>query len=165
MYKSWSFHLNFLCFRQGVVCFSDAQGSAVESECQFWCYTKGWPQGKQYYYIVLPWNHNKSEFIILCYIEDLNLQVIFLHVADRYLFNRPCHYFQNQFGAKDLTTFHSFDNPKGRAIQKAPFGTKSMLAALFIKHKSAKMNKAVRWLAHICLVRCRCKVNGGILIL
>ncbi|TVU20117.1 hypothetical protein EJB05_36310 [Eragrostis curvula] len=52
---------------------------------------------------------------------------------------------KNQFGAKDLTTFHSFDNPKGRAIQKAPVGTKSMLAALFIKHKSAKMKKiAVR---------------------
>ncbi|KAK3134732.1 hypothetical protein QOZ80_5BG0410020 [Eleusine coracana subsp. coracana] len=52
---------------------------------------------------------------------------------------------KNQFGTRDLTTFHSFDNPKGRAIQKAPVGTKSMLAALFIKHKSAKMKKiAVR---------------------
>ncbi|KAL6618694.1 hypothetical protein ACP70R_033833 [Stipagrostis hirtigluma subsp. patula] len=52
---------------------------------------------------------------------------------------------KNQSGVKDLSTFHSFDNPKGRAIQKAPVGTKSMLAALFIKHKSAKMKKvAVR---------------------
>ncbi|XP_062180554.1 probable protein ABIL4 [Phragmites australis] len=48
---------------------------------------------------------------------------------------------KNQSGVKDLSTFHSFDNPKGRAIQKAPVGTKSMLAALFIKHKSAKMKK------------------------
>jgi hypothetical protein len=54
-------------------------------------------------------------------------------------------YFQNQSGVKEFSTFHSFDNPKGRAIQKAPVGTKSMLAALFIKHKSAKMKKiAVR---------------------
>jgi hypothetical protein len=51
----------------------------------------------------------------------------------------------NQSGVKEFSTFHSFDNPKGRAIQKAPVGTKSMLAALFIKHKSAKMKKiAVR---------------------
>ncbi|KAL6848742.1 hypothetical protein ACP4OV_021325 [Aristida adscensionis] len=52
---------------------------------------------------------------------------------------------KNQSDVKDFSTFHSFDNPKGRAIQKAPVGTKSMLAALFIKHKSAKMKKvAVR---------------------
>ncbi|RCV16321.1 hypothetical protein SEVIR_3G131200v4 [Setaria viridis] len=52
---------------------------------------------------------------------------------------------KNQSGVKEFSTFHSFDNPKGRAIQKAPVGTKSMLAALFIKHKSAKMKKiAVR---------------------
>nr|CAB3460605.1 unnamed protein product [Digitaria exilis] len=48
---------------------------------------------------------------------------------------------KNQSGVKEFSTFHSFDNPKGRAIQKAPVGTKSMLAALFIKHKSAKMKK------------------------
>ncbi|CAN6336672.1 unnamed protein product [Urochloa humidicola] len=48
---------------------------------------------------------------------------------------------KTQSGVKEFTTFHSFDNPKGRAIQKAPVGTKSMLAALFIKHKSAKMKK------------------------
>ncbi|XP_062232259.1 probable protein ABIL4 isoform X2 [Phragmites australis] len=48
---------------------------------------------------------------------------------------------KNQFGVKDLSSFHSFDNPKGRAIQKAPVGAKSMLGALFIKHKSAKMKK------------------------
>ncbi|XP_066368655.1 probable protein ABIL4 [Miscanthus floridulus] len=52
---------------------------------------------------------------------------------------------KNQSGVKEFSTFHSFDNPKGRAIQKAPVGTKSMLAALFIKHKSSKMKKiAVR---------------------
>ncbi|CAL4909766.1 unnamed protein product [Urochloa decumbens] len=52
---------------------------------------------------------------------------------------------KTQSGVKEFSTFHSFDNPKGRAIQKAPVGTKSMLAALFIKHKSAKMKKvAVR---------------------
>ncbi|KAJ1264288.1 hypothetical protein BS78_09G251900 [Paspalum vaginatum] len=52
---------------------------------------------------------------------------------------------KNQSAVKEFSTFHSFDNPKGRAIQKAPVGTKSMLASLFIKHKSAKMKKvAVR---------------------
>ncbi|CAL4895106.1 unnamed protein product [Urochloa decumbens] len=52
---------------------------------------------------------------------------------------------KTQSGVKEFSTFHSFDDPKGRAIQKAPVGTKSMLAALFIKHKSAKMKKiAVR---------------------
>uniref|UniRef100_A0A0A9D5H8 Protein ABIL1 n=1 Tax=Arundo donax TaxID=35708 RepID=A0A0A9D5H8_ARUDO len=52
---------------------------------------------------------------------------------------------KNESGVKDFSTFHSFDDPKGRAIQKAPVGTKSMLAALFIKHGSAKMKKvAVR---------------------
>lgn len=45
---------------------------------------------------------------------------------------------KNISGVKELSTFHSFDNPKGRAIQKAPVGTKSMLAALFIRHKSSK---------------------------
>ncbi|CAN6345699.1 unnamed protein product [Urochloa humidicola] len=50
---------------------------------------------------------------------------------------------KTQSGVKEFSTFHSFDNPNGRAIQKAPVGTKSMLAALFIKHKSAKMKKIV----------------------
>ncbi|OEL21923.1 putative protein ABIL4 [Dichanthelium oligosanthes] len=48
---------------------------------------------------------------------------------------------KNQSGVKEFSTFHSFDNPKGHAIQKAPVGTKNMLAALFIKHRSAKMKK------------------------
>ncbi|CAN6358969.1 unnamed protein product [Urochloa humidicola] len=52
---------------------------------------------------------------------------------------------KTQSGVKEFSTFHSLDDPKGRAIQKAPVGTKSMLAALFIKHKSPKMKKiAVR---------------------
>ncbi|VAH11369.1 unnamed protein product [Triticum turgidum subsp. durum] len=42
-------------------------------------------------------------------------------------------------GAKDLSAFSSFDRPTGREIQKAPASTKSVLASLFIKHKSAKM--------------------------
>jgi hypothetical protein len=40
-----------------------------------------------------------------------------------------------------MTTFSNFDGPKGREIQKVPVGTKSMLTALFIKHKSVKMKK------------------------
>ncbi|XP_010230991.1 probable protein ABIL4 isoform X1 [Brachypodium distachyon] len=48
---------------------------------------------------------------------------------------------KDQSGVKHMTTFSSFDRPKGREIQKAPIGTKSMLTALFIKHKSTKMKK------------------------
>ncbi|XP_062215640.1 probable protein ABIL1 [Phragmites australis] len=48
-------------------------------------------------------------------------------------------------GTRPLSSFSSFDNPRGRQIQKAPLRTKSMLAALFVKHKSAKMkNVSVR---------------------
>jgi hypothetical protein len=47
--------------------------------------------------------------------------------------------FQDQSGLRHMSTFSSFDSPKGREIQKVPVGTKSMLTALFIKHKSVKM--------------------------
>jgi hypothetical protein len=71
------------------------------------------------------------------------------------IFNGHVIIFQNQFGAKDLTTFNYFNNPTGRAIQTAPVGTESMLAALFIKHKSEKKKKvAVPRLAHICYFFC-----------
>jgi hypothetical protein len=46
---------------------------------------------------------------------------------------------------RHLSSFSSFDNPRGRQIQKAPLRTKSMLAAFFVKHRSAKMkNVSVR---------------------
>uniref|UniRef100_A0ACD5TD59 Uncharacterized protein n=1 Tax=Avena sativa TaxID=4498 RepID=A0ACD5TD59_AVESA len=48
---------------------------------------------------------------------------------------------KDQSGLRHMSTFSSFDRPKGREIQKVPVGTKSMLTALFIKHKSAKMKK------------------------
>ncbi|KAK1698414.1 hypothetical protein QYE76_015111 [Lolium multiflorum] len=48
---------------------------------------------------------------------------------------------KDQSGLRRMTTFSSFDGPKGREIQKVPVGTKSMLTALFIKHKSVKMKK------------------------
>ncbi|CAM0953514.1 unnamed protein product [Alopecurus aequalis] len=48
---------------------------------------------------------------------------------------------KDQSGLTHMSTFSSFDGPKGREIQKVPVGTKSMLTALFIKHKSAKMKK------------------------
>uniref|UniRef100_A0ACD5T6T5 Uncharacterized protein n=1 Tax=Avena sativa TaxID=4498 RepID=A0ACD5T6T5_AVESA len=48
---------------------------------------------------------------------------------------------KDQSGLRHVSTFSSFDGPKGREIQKVPVGTKSMLTALFIKHKSAKMKK------------------------
>ncbi|KAK3161322.1 hypothetical protein QOZ80_1BG0075660 [Eleusine coracana subsp. coracana] len=52
---------------------------------------------------------------------------------------------KDQPAARHLSSFSSFDNPRGRQIQKAPVRTKSMLAALFVKHKSAKMkNVSVR---------------------
>lgn len=50
-------------------------------------------------------------------------------------------HFQDQPGVKHMSTLNYFDKPRGREIQKAPVGTKSMLAALFIKHKLAKMKK------------------------
>ncbi|VAH23465.1 unnamed protein product [Triticum turgidum subsp. durum] len=46
---------------------------------------------------------------------------------------------KDQPGVKHMSTFSSFDRATGREIQKAPASTKSMLASLFIKHKSAKM--------------------------
>ncbi|WVZ69608.1 hypothetical protein U9M48_018373 [Paspalum notatum var. saurae] len=46
---------------------------------------------------------------------------------------------------RHLSSFSSLDNPRGRQIQKAPLRTKSMLAALFVKHRAAKMkNVSVR---------------------
>ncbi|KAF6992313.1 hypothetical protein CFC21_009319 [Triticum aestivum] len=46
---------------------------------------------------------------------------------------------KDQPGVKHMSTFSSFDRATGREIQKAPASTKSVLASLFIKHKSAKM--------------------------
>ncbi|EEE55009.1 hypothetical protein OsJ_02653 [Oryza sativa Japonica Group] len=52
---------------------------------------------------------------------------------------------KDQPGVRHLSSFSSFDNPRGRQIQKAPLRTKSMLAAFFVKHKSGKMkNVSVR---------------------
>ncbi|KAL5222021.1 hypothetical protein ABZP36_026734 [Zizania latifolia] len=52
---------------------------------------------------------------------------------------------KDQHGVRHLSSFSSLDNPRGRQIQKAPLRTKSMLAALFLKHKSGKMkNVSVR---------------------
>uniref|UniRef100_A0A0A9F5L3 Protein ABIL1 n=1 Tax=Arundo donax TaxID=35708 RepID=A0A0A9F5L3_ARUDO len=52
---------------------------------------------------------------------------------------------KDQPATRHLSSFSSFDNPRGCQIQKAPVRTKSMLAALFVKHKSAKMkNVSVR---------------------
>ncbi|KAL6614886.1 hypothetical protein ACP70R_037156 [Stipagrostis hirtigluma subsp. patula] len=52
---------------------------------------------------------------------------------------------KDQPGTRHLTSFSSFDNPRGRQIQKAPLRTKSMLAAFFVKHRSGKMkNVSVR---------------------
>ena len=54
-------------------------------------------------------------------------------------------HFQDQLKTRPLSSFSSFDNPRGRQIQKAPLRTKSMLAAFFVKHRSAKMkNVSVR---------------------
>lgn len=54
-------------------------------------------------------------------------------------------YFQDQPTTRHLSSFSSLDNPRGRQIQKAPLRTKSMLAAFFVKHRSAKMkNVSVR---------------------
>ncbi|KAI5020639.1 hypothetical protein ZWY2020_045527 [Hordeum vulgare] len=46
---------------------------------------------------------------------------------------------KDQTGIKHMSTFSSFNRPTGREIQKAPANTKSVLASLFMKHKSAKM--------------------------
>ncbi|KAL6842759.1 hypothetical protein ACP4OV_027603 [Aristida adscensionis] len=52
---------------------------------------------------------------------------------------------KDQPATRHLTSFSSFDNPRGRQIQKAPLRTKSMLAAFFVKHRSGKMkNVSVR---------------------
>ncbi|KAL5228676.1 hypothetical protein ABZP36_016941 [Zizania latifolia] len=52
---------------------------------------------------------------------------------------------KDQNGVRHLSSFSSFDNPRGRQIQKAPLRTKTMLAAFFVKHKSGKMkNVSVR---------------------
>ncbi|KQK08796.1 probable protein ABIL1 [Brachypodium distachyon] len=52
---------------------------------------------------------------------------------------------KDQPGARPLSSFSSFDNPRGRQIQKAPLRTKSMLAAFFVRHRSGKMkNVSVR---------------------
>lgn len=52
---------------------------------------------------------------------------------------------KDQHGARQLSSFSSFDNPRGREIQKAPVRTKSMLAAFFVRHRSGKMkNVSVR---------------------
>uniref|UniRef100_A0A0E0L6A3 Protein ABIL1 n=1 Tax=Oryza punctata TaxID=4537 RepID=A0A0E0L6A3_ORYPU len=49
---------------------------------------------------------------------------------------------KDQPGFKHMSTFNALDKPRGREIQKVPVSTKSMLATLFIKHKSAKTRKA-----------------------
>lgn len=54
----------------------------------------------------------------------------------------PCLHFQDQPGFMHMSTFNALDKPRGREIQKVPVSTKSMLATLFIKHKSAKTRKA-----------------------
>jgi len=52
---------------------------------------------------------------------------------------------KDQPKTRHLSSFSSFDNPRGRQIQKAPLRTRSMLAAFFVKHRSAKMkNVSVR---------------------
>jgi hypothetical protein len=52
---------------------------------------------------------------------------------------------KDQPGARHLSSFSSFDNPRERQIQKAPLRTKSMLAAFFVRHRSGKMkNVSVR---------------------
>ncbi|EES03303.1 hypothetical protein BDA96_03G243900 [Sorghum bicolor] len=52
---------------------------------------------------------------------------------------------KDQPTTRHLSSFSSLDNPRGRQIQKAPLRTKSMLAAFFVKHRSAKMkNVSVR---------------------
>ncbi|XP_066306603.1 probable protein ABIL1 isoform X2 [Miscanthus floridulus] len=52
---------------------------------------------------------------------------------------------KDQPTTRHLLSFSSLDNPRGRQIQKAPLRTKSMLAAFFVKHRSAKMkNVSVR---------------------
>ncbi|KAG2599201.1 hypothetical protein PVAP13_5KG462400 [Panicum virgatum] len=52
---------------------------------------------------------------------------------------------KDQLKTRPLSSFSSFDNPRGRQIQKAPLRTRSMLAAFFVKHRSAKMkNVSVR---------------------
>ncbi|KAG8069179.1 hypothetical protein GUJ93_ZPchr0005g14256 [Zizania palustris] len=50
---------------------------------------------------------------------------------------------KDQPGFKHMSTFNALDKPRGREIQKAPVGNKSMLAILFNKHKSAKMRKTL----------------------
>ena len=81
----------------------------------------------------------KVSLLLYLYIETSNLhfqdQPKTRHLSSFSSFDNPRH----------LSSFSSFDNPRGRQIQKAPLRTRSMLAAFFVKHRSAKMkNVSVR---------------------
>ena len=81
----------------------------------------------------------KVSLLLYLYIETSNL-----HFQDQ-LKTRPLSSFSSFDNPRHLSSFSSFDNPRGRQIQKAPLRTKSMLAAFFVKHRSAKMkNVSVR---------------------
>ena len=81
----------------------------------------------------------KVSLLLYLYIETSNL-----HFQDQ-LKTRPLSSFSSFDNPRHLSSFSSFDNPRGRQIQKAPLRTRSMLAAFFVKHRSAKMkNVSVR---------------------
>jgi len=73
-----------------------------------------------------------------------SLDIVSVGVKDQ-LKTRPLSSFSSFDNPRHLSSFSSFDNPRGRQIQKAPLRTRSMLAAFFVKHRSAKMkNVSVR---------------------
>ena len=87
----------------------------------------------------------KVSLLLYLYIETSNL-----HFQDQ-LKTRPLSSFSSFDNPRHLSSFSSFDNPRGRQIQKAPLRTRSMLAAFFVKHRSAKMkNVSVRWSTTSC---------------
>ncbi|CAL4962571.1 unnamed protein product [Urochloa decumbens] len=76
--------------------------------------------------------------------QSTSLDIVSVGMKDQ-LTTRPLSSFSSFDNPRHLSSFSSFDNPRGRQIQKAPLRTKAMLAAFFVKHRSAKMkNVSVR---------------------
>ncbi|CAO2170681.1 unnamed protein product, partial [Urochloa humidicola] len=78
------------------------------------------------------------------HVQSTSLDIVSVGMKDQ-LTTRPLSSFSSFNNPRHLSSFSSFDNPRGRQIQKAPIRTKTMLAALFVKHRSAKLkNVSVR---------------------